>query len=67
MTGGLKQFDYRVNAPRVSPTEKEEIELAYEKYYDRRENERKRKRNLWWIIALIVLVILIGIYFYTKG
>ncbi|MBS3077138.1 hypothetical protein J4233_02600 [Candidatus Pacearchaeota archaeon] len=65
-TGGLKQFVRpKGYSPKPTKEYKLEIDEAYNKYYERRKHERKRRTLLWIIIALIVLIGL-GIWWVTR-
>ncbi|MDP3881722.1 MAG: hypothetical protein Q8Q31_02490 [Nanoarchaeota archaeon] len=59
-TGGLKRFSYPKDAPKLKEEHKREIDEAYEAYYERK-REEKRKRKLMWIFLVLALLILAGI------
>lgn len=57
-TGGLMRFRYgKDNSPRLDDNRKREIQEAYAQSYERKALE-KRNRMIFWVLALIVLVVL---------
>lgn len=56
-TGGLMKFRYgKGNGPRLDDKRKKDIQDAYAQFYERRAIER-RNRTIFWVLALIALVI----------
>ena len=56
-TGGLMKFRYGKNdKPKIDEGLKREIEDAYGKYYDRKAREEKRRKLLWWLAGMIILI-----------
>jgi len=62
-TGGLKSFDYK-NKPRgkLDVERRKGIEEGYKKYYERKARERKARRIVWVVAALIVLIVLAVVF-----
>ncbi|MBS3098678.1 hypothetical protein J4462_00540 [Candidatus Pacearchaeota archaeon] len=63
-TGGTKTFHYpKGHEPKINEKEKQEIEHAYEKYYERRASEKKRRIILIVVIVLIVIALALFLFF----
>ncbi len=65
-TGGVKRFVYgKEDRPTLSAEQKKEIEDAYRRADERKENERRR-RKMFWIIGILLLVVLTiaGLFFF---
>jgi len=58
-TGGTREFIYNGERPSLSDAEKKEIRSAYNRYYERKRIERKRRN---FIIAVAFLIILIALF-----
>ncbi len=66
-TGGLMQFNYRANQPKLKEEQKREIREAYEQHYEKKENDRKKKRALLIILLILLLALTgIGIWYYLS-
>lgn len=67
-TGGTKQFKYpKGYAPKPTKEYKLEIDEAYNKYYDRRKCERKRRIWIWIILAILVILVLLGFWWIKNS
>ncbi|MEK6892770.1 MAG: hypothetical protein AABX07_01065 [Nanoarchaeota archaeon] len=65
-TGGIMSFRrFGEQQPALDPKRKKDIDEAYAAYYERKEEE-KRRRRIRWIIGIIFLILIIGIYFLVK-
>jgi len=63
-TGGMMSFKYGKNHPKIDKEYKEDIDEAYERYYERKNKEKRNRTILYAIIALIIL--LISVFFILK-
>ena len=58
-TGGLMKFRYgKADKPKIDEGLKKEIEEAYGKYYERKAREEKRRKLLWRLAGLAILVLI---------
>ncbi len=55
-TGGIMQFKYPGQTPKLKEAYRKEIDEAYEVYYERKKEEKKRKKILYWLLAILGLV-----------
>ncbi len=61
-TGGTRSFDYgKGYNPRLNDEDKRGIEEAYEKYYQRKAEEKKRQKIIWISIIGIILILIAGL------
>lgn len=58
-TGGVKRFVHgRGEQPKINEELRKDIRDAYGRYYARREHEEKRKRLLWRLFGLVILILI---------
>lgn len=67
-TGGVMQFRYSGEKPKLSREERDDIEDAYEAAYERKREEKRRKRLLYILLILLGLIVLAFIiwWFYLR-
>ncbi len=64
ITGGTVTFEYeKGHSPKLKENEKQEIDNAYQKYYERKRRERKRRNVIIAIIIIIILTLLFAAIF----
>ena len=61
-TGGIMQFKYPSQTPKLKEAYRKEIDEAYDVYYERKKEEKKRKRLIWMLILLGIIIGLIVFY-----
>lgn len=59
-TGGLMKFRYgKGEKPKINEDLKKDIRDAYGMYYERKAREERRRKLLWLLVGLVILVALI--------
>ena len=69
VTGGLKTFNYGKDVElRLDDERKKDIKEAYDKYYQRKEVEKRKKRISWvlLIIVLLIALVLLWIWMFNR-
>lgn len=66
-TGGTMEFRYQ-KGQKVKPTKEFtiEIEQAYDKARERKAKER-RNRIIMWIVIILVLILLFGVWWFSRN
>ena len=65
LTGGVKSFSYNKQVElRLDDERKKDIKEAYNKYYERKDKEKRNKKRNWiiLIIAILIILVLAGIW-----
>jgi hypothetical protein len=63
-TGGIMRFRrIEEQQSELDPKRKKDIDMAYDAYYERRKEEKRRKR-IFWIIGIVILILILGIGIY---
>lgn len=58
-TGGLMKFRYGKNEkPKINEELKRDIQDAYGRYYERKAHEEKRRKLLWRLTGLAILILI---------
>ncbi len=66
-TGGVVSFEHKSQGDlKLDPKRKKDISEAYEKYYVRREEERKNRIIFWIGIILLIFIGLFTIWFFWR-
>ncbi len=63
-TGGLMRFRYSGEQAKLGDKEKKEINAAYQQADERKRKEKARKRMFWILGIIIIVILIVGIYFY---
>ena len=69
LTGGVKSFSYNKQVElRLDDERKKDIKEAYNKYYERKENEKRNRKRNWilLIIGILIILVLIGIWLFLR-